>query len=347
MRSLHQRRKLPFAITALLTLVFAASGCGQEAGSPGSSKIPQRNGEILFQNGRGRLDLMRPYGSQQQVVPRSPRDVTSASFSPDGKWIAFVRELGGSCPVRLYVMRADGTDRRPLTPMVNDRVMEAPCFGGPAWSPDGKRIAFTKDDALGSAIWVRNVDRGPPRELSDVPSQSNGRDDRDPAWSPDGKTIAFDRGYPATLWLMDADGGNQHQLTTAPPPLCKGAQRPDWSPDGQLIAFGRTCSLSLGRNKANTWGDIYTIRPDGSDPRRLTDGRRQSAFNDSPAWSPDGKRIVFDSVVSRSSGEKIDVAGVSHEEFDDIYVISAGGRGQKRLIRLLTYTLVLDWGARR
>jgi Tol biopolymer transport system component len=331
----RERCAVSAVLLALVAFVLLASGCGRGAAVRENTALPRRNGDILFSKDN-RLYLMRPDGTHQRPIPGSPHDVTSASWSPDGTRIAFARELGGSCPARLYMMWPDGTHVRPFTPKVNDPVMEAPCIGRSSWSPDGTRIAFTKDDVLGSSIWVRNVDgRGPPRELSDAPPQSGGRDDRDPAWSPDGKTIIFDRTDPPGLWLMDADGSNQHRLDTASL-RCAGAQEPDWSPDGEWIAFARTCERSVG-GKKKYWSDIWLIRPAGTDLRRLTDARALSAGNGSPAWSPDGKRIVFDSVVSRSR----------YEDFDDIYVMSAGGTGQKRLVRLLTYSIAPDWRAQQ
>jgi Tol biopolymer transport system component len=277
---------------------------------------------------------MRPDGSHQRPIPGSPRDVTSASFSPDGTRIAFVRELGGSCPARLYLMWPDGTHVRPLTPAVNDPVMEAECIEHPAWSPDGKRIAFTKDDFLGSSIWVRTIDGTSPHELSDVPPESSGRDDRHPAWSPDGQTIAFDRGYPPTLWLMNGDGSNKHPLRRASH-RCDGAEWPDWSPDGQWIAFVRDCKPPAGGGIEH-WRDIALIRPDGSDLRRLTHASARAWANDSPAWSPDGRRIVSSRLVRRSR----------YSDFSDIYVMSADGTGQKRLARL-DGSIAPDWGPRR
>jgi len=329
----NRARARSVAAAALLTLVCFASGCGQGAGAPRSSGPPRLNGEILFTM-NGRLHLMRPDGTHQRPIPGSPRDVTSASFSPDGTRIAFVRELGGSCPARLYMMWPDGTHVRPLTPEVNDPVMEADCIEHPAWSPDGRWLAFTEDVNLGlPSIFVRNVDGAPPHEL---PGQSIQRADTNPAWSPDGKTIAFDSG--GSLWLMDADGSNERQLDTGSPP-CAGAGEPDWSPDGQWIAFVRnTCkpqALPGGGNEH--WSDIWLIRPDGSDLRRLTHADRRAWAAHSPSWSPDGKRIVFVRLVRRSR----------YSDFSDIYVMSADGTRQQRLIRFLNYSIAPDWGPRQ
>jgi Tol biopolymer transport system component len=315
----------------LLTLL--ASSCGQAAGNPSSSGPPRHNGEILFSK-NGRLYLMRPDGTHQRTIPGSPRDVTDASFSSDGARIAFVRDLGGTCPARLYLMRADGTHVRPLSGPVNDPVMESDCFQDPAWSPDGQSLAFTKDANLGNAsIFVQNVAGGPPHEL---PGQSVEHGDNDPAWSPDGKTIAFDHDSGDSLWLMDADGGNARRLETGSAP-CFGGGEPDWSPDGQWIAFvRRTCKpQSLAGGGKEHWTDIWLIRADGSDLRRLTHADRRDWAAHSPAWSPDGKRIVFVRLVSRSR----------YSDFSDIYVMNADGTRQQRLTRFPS--IAPDWGARQ
>jgi Tol biopolymer transport system component len=325
-------------VTALFILALSSSGCGHQSAKPSGGAHLARNGDILFVND-GQLSLMRPDGTRQRLIPGSPRDVTDASWSAKGTRIAFARLLGGPCGARLYKMWPDGTHVRPFSPRVNDPVMESSCVGGTSWSPDGKRIAFTKDDLFGSSIWVRSVDRAPPRELSEVSPQSEGRDDRDPAWSPDGKTIVFDHSAPSGhslgLWLMDADGSNQHRLLTVSPP-CAGAleAEPDWSPDGEWIAFAPTCKRSVG-GKRRYWSDIWLIRPDGTGLRRLTDGRASSARYGSPAWSPDGKRIVFTSVVSCSRCETV----------DDIYVMSADGGQQTRLTKGVIGGYWLDWRA--
>lgn len=114
-----------------------------------------------------------------------------------------------------------------------------------------------------------------------------------PAWSPDGATIAFTRDPLApSLWLMDADGTNLHRLRTPSRyAYCDQSSQPDWSPDGHWIAFIRICGVF--EPSLRTWSNIFVVRPDGTGLRPLTNaGLRRKFSNDSPAWSPDGKRIV-------------------------------------------------------
>jgi TolB protein len=223
---------------------------------------------------------------------------------------------------QLYLVRADGTGAKRLG---HDR-----CSRDVAWSPDGSRIAFSKESRGG--ISTMKVDGSDLRQLTHG-------DDFEPAWSPDGTTIAFvQEPLVGSLWLMDADGTNQHQLRTPSRyAYCEGSSEPDWSPDGHWIAFTRECSASGPGDDPNAtrdWSNIFVVRPDGTGLRLLTNaGLRRNFYNDSPAWSPDGKRIVFASDRGWTRG--------------DIYVMNADGTGQKRLTRLPGWSGFPDWGARR
>jgi TolB protein len=146
------------------------------------------------------------------------------AFSPNGRKIAFQR--GGE----IYVMRADGTKERRLT--------HGPALaanGGPSFSPDGEKIAFhgaPEDDFAGFEIYVMRVDGTDLRRLTkDTANDPSPPDDRFPAFSPNGKKIAFssDRDYEnvykAAIYVMRADGTDQHRLTDHP-----GVQdHPDWA----------------------------------------------------------------------------------------------------------------------
>ncbi|MFQ5710756.1 MAG: TolB family protein, partial [Candidatus Geothermarchaeales archaeon] len=106
----------------------------------------------------------------------------------------------------------------------------APSGQYPAWSPDGRRIAFSSDRMESVDIWVVDADWGNLRRLTRDRST-----DSWPTWSPDGSKIAFTshRSGNYDIWVMDANGKNKVQLTTDP----AWDMDPAWSPDGKKIAF--------------------------------------------------------------------------------------------------------------
>ena len=109
---------------------------------------------------------------------------------------------------------------------------------------------------------------------------SGKHDDTAPDWSPDGKWIAFARD--GRVFVMTPAGKQLRRVTTTP----GGEERePAWSPDGTWIAMVR-------REPSFTTREIWRVRPDGTDLQRVT---RLDAASYGPAWSPDGKRIVFSS----------------------------------------------------
>ena len=183
----------------------------------------------------------------------------------------------------LWVMNQDGSGRHKLA---DGRQ--------PAWSADGKRIAyitgFGTSDYVGE-LAVMNAD-GSGQHLVDT---DLGPNLASPSWSPDGKQIVVSAfgAYPFTadLYLVSLNGGRARLLV-------QDGTSPAWSPDGSRIAFVRKQTVMLAGS-------------DGSGAHALTQFGIGNTSNARVAWSPDGKRIAFNS--AQGSGiDAINVDGSGH-----------------------------------
>jgi Tol biopolymer transport system component len=131
------------------------------------------------------------------------------------------------------------------------------------------------------------------------------------------------------IWLMDSDGGNRIRLTSPGPPGtdASGSTSPAWSPDGDHIAFARS---GEGVVEDQRLLEIYVMRADGSESRRLTNDR---ALDGAPAWAPDGQRIAFAHGTGVGTGNADGV----------IVVVDVDGHGRAQVTRhLRTRDVVLD-----
>jgi Tol biopolymer transport system component len=198
----------------------------------------------------------------------------SAAFdvAPAGR-IAFVSDRDGT--PKIYVMNADGSGVVRLTnsPHADSR---------PAWSPDGRKIAFARaGDSTACGIYVMNADG------SGLARMTTACGDITPTWSPDGGRIAFAKWTLGSLstgiYVMNADGSGVTRLTES---LLD--EYPAWSPDGRRIAFNSTTE-----NYGDWFTQVYVMDADGTGIRRLTTPGSGGFAESGPAWSPDGSRIVF------------------------------------------------------
>ena len=263
-----------------LTLFGIVGWADQPAWSPDGRRIAFHARE--HGNAVG-VYVMNADGSGVERLTYSDATDENPVWSPDGRRIAFVSARDGD--YEIYVMNADGSGVERLTYSTyygKDANMRS-YDHEPAWSPDGRRIAFVSGRDGNHEIYVMNADGSGVERLTFFGGMSWAT--WGPAWSPDGRGIAFSwqrRNGGWEIYAVNADGSGGGCLAYS-------SDQPAWSPDGRRLAFG---SGQYG----DGWG-IYAMNADGSGVERLTSA---SAPSDQPAWSPDGQRIAF---VSRHGGK--------------------------------------------
>ena len=178
--------------------------------------------------GNSEVRVVKPDGSGLQNLTNDPSTDTSGSWSPDGKYLAFVTTRGESMQVpQLYRMNADGGDPTAITPRKGWE-------GEPSWSPDGHRIVFVCDrqDSPGNLLDVCEINADGSGEKRLLFHRDH---DGHPAVSPDGNRIAFVSGVDGNyeIYLMNRDGSGLQRLTRSP----ADDQWPEWSPDGNRLMF--------------------------------------------------------------------------------------------------------------
>ena len=273
--------------------------------------------------------------------------------------IAFERAGPTNPPPRLFVIRPNGSNERRIATGDNE------AFTDPAWSPDGKRLAFVwfNGDRFPTRLTVSDPDGSHRRVITAATGSLTSIELADPTWAPDGRRLAFSLNIRGTfeIFVVNIDGTGLKRLTRNR----VHDVDPAWSPDARSILFGRSVDqfvdgayflfsmnadgtlqrrLLRFRSGQPAWSPdgskiafasavsghpaVYVARADGSDARRLTGG---SAQNYAPAWSPDGRRIAFQS---------------DRDGNFELYTMTIDGGDQRRLTRSPRWELNPSWQPR-
>jgi eukaryotic-like serine/threonine-protein kinase len=292
-------------------------------------------------SGGGSLDIavLPIAGGQTRRLVATDADEAQPAWSPDGSRIAYAAARGergrlsaiGNLNLLTPYVQANGADLYlvPAAGGASQRLVENGAY--PAWSPDGREIAFQSDRSGQWKIWRVSAQGGEPR-----PVTSDAEIDFMPSWSPDGRWIAF--ASTSGLRVAPADGSAPpHELLTARTAILA----PRWSDDGRWIYFSwyrdgtmpslwrlafepgaaggtpaRLERISLGESsdvgvaigaggRLLAWSkveyapDIWELDPASGSLRQITD---TSCAEDYPHLAPDGRTLLVESSCGGGTG---------------------------------------------
>lgn len=264
----------------LLTVCQAAAAFPARVAAVPPAAKATLHGRVAFNSPTGDIWVMNANGTNRRQITKSGRGVDyDPDFSPDGRRIVF-RTSRGRYAHDTYGIGLEGIFVVDLRTRKTRQIQ--PPTGGlfPAWAPDGTWIAFSGLDAR-EPVDTIHLMRPDGSGIVDLGARGECA-----TWSPDSSRLVYcshsgDGNW--AVWVMNADGSDQRQLTHPTLQLPSGS-RGDypgaWSPDGSRIVYS---------SYVNTDAELFVMNADGTDQRRLT---RFHGVDAPQAWLPDG-RIVF------------------------------------------------------
>jgi TolB protein len=339
---MFKARRRTVAVAAALAAAAVALAV---SAAPSQATYHAKNGRIAFrryfdQNHQvSAIYTINIDGTAEQRITHAPKGSVDdqPDWSPDGSLIAFTRcPANAACAV--YLMHADGTGLKRLTPVCNGIPPKCEDDGNVTFLPDGKHVAFTR--ASGNIKHGKDWDQIQHSDVvvSDLTGQekrvvlSSGQYQADynfAYYSPDGKRFVYEHANshlakPAdtkALFVANANGTGDHRITSW---SLDAGDNPDWSPDGKWIVFRTQVDADKGSN-------IALIHPDGTGFRQLT--HFTGAVNmRSATFSPDGQWIVFASDLAKGGNPAV-------------YIMRLDGSGIQRVTHQKLWDSAVDWGS--
>jgi TolB protein len=341
----HVRRRT-LLVAAAIGAVAATLAVGA---GPSHATYRGKNDGIAFRryfndaHNKSAIFTINPDGSGETRITHAPNGTfdDQPDWSPDGSLIAFTRcpVNNGSCAI--YIVYADGSGLKRLSPPCPLHAIPPKCEddANVTFLPDGKHVVFTRasgnikhgkdwDQIQHSDLVITDLSGGERQVvLASKPYQA---DYNFAYFSPDGKRFVYEHAdshlaKPANakaLFVANSNGTGDHRIT---PWSLDAGDNPDWSPDGNWILFRTQIDADKNSN-------IAIIHPDGTGFRQLT--HFTGAVNmRSATFSPDGQSVVFASDLAKGGNPAV-------------YVMRLDGTHLQRVSHSKLWDSAVDWGAR-
>ena len=279
-----------------------------------ASFSPDGNQVAFVWDGQGQDNqdiYVKLIGTEHAVrLTNDPAPDYSPAWSPDGRYIAFLRDLPGSKAGVFLVPAIGGPERKLAEISVPDISVVGIGFGGLSWLPDGKWLAATDQNS----IFALSLTTGEKRKLTLPPA---GQIDDTPAFSPDGRTLAFSRHstlsaaeiFLLTLSADPAPQGEPKQITLKR----QVSKSPVWTANGREIIFSSGPYIAPGES------DLWRVPVSGGEPQSLF----TSARGLTPAISRQGDRFAYSRLFSDLNIWRLPVPGPNNKASRPVSLIAS------------------------